>query len=248
MAHYAQHAVFGKRTSRPSFLTFRLKPLVRPVMLNVSRVDQSDQYVDIQKKPAQGNSSRSRWTNSEVTRSAPLRIGRSGTPLRVLEIDSPGDSARLAKDEITSPIDLFSIAAISLAALKISSSMTRVVRIASPIIKHHTSDALVSTRPRRFEIIGSSPVWPPRSIFPRAASLPARFSPRYCKTFPWAGSPKDGSRGCSDGAPRRSVLQTSCSYPGCRIRRPVRRSVPSTVRPFRADTSSVPGWHWHSWS
>jgi hypothetical protein len=53
----------------------------------------------------------------------------SGTPFRVFRLDAVGLRARLASEEITSPTDLRSLAAISLAALKTSSSITRVVRI-----------------------------------------------------------------------------------------------------------------------
>src|SRR5215469_9932641 len=114
------------------------------------RIDQSNQNIDIEQEPGHRSSSRSWWTNSEVTRCAPLRTLRSGTPFRVLILDSPGESACLARDEITSPTVFFSTAAISLAALNTSSSITRVVRMnrhlnlsahhASDVI-HHTSDA-----------------------------------------------------------------------------------------------------------
>ncbi len=50
-------------------------------------------------------------------------------PFLVFRWDAAGVNARLASEEITSPTDLRSMVAISLAALKTSSSMTRVVRI-----------------------------------------------------------------------------------------------------------------------
>src|SRR5215469_392409 len=98
-------------------------------MLNVRWVDKRNQNIDIEQEPGHGNCSRSWCTNSEVTRGAPLRTLSSGTPFRVLVLDSPGESACLANEEITSPNVFFSIAAISLAALNTSSSITRVVRI-----------------------------------------------------------------------------------------------------------------------
>jgi hypothetical protein len=64
-------------------------------------------------------------------------------PFLVLRWDTAGVNARLASEEMTSPTDLRSVEAISLAALKTSSSITRVVRIGKPpaTSKHHTSDA-----------------------------------------------------------------------------------------------------------
>ena len=50
-------------------------------------------------------------------------------PFLVFRWDAAGVNARLASEEMTSPTDLRSVVAISLAALKTSSSMTRVVRI-----------------------------------------------------------------------------------------------------------------------
>src|SRR5215472_7451142 len=100
------------------------------------RIDQSNQNIDIEQEPGHRSSSRSWWTNSEVTRAAPLRTLRSGTPFRVLILDSPGESACRAREEITSPTVFFLIAAISLAALNTSSSITRVVRMVVTPICH----------------------------------------------------------------------------------------------------------------
>src|SRR5947207_13653149 len=93
-----------------------------PIVLNVSWIDQRNQNIDIQQKSGHGSSSWSWCTNSEVTRGAPLRTLRSGTPFRVLTLDSAGDSARLAKEEITSPTDFFSLPASLLPHLNRSSS------------------------------------------------------------------------------------------------------------------------------
>jgi hypothetical protein len=102
------------------------------VVLNVRGIDQCNQNIDIKQEPGHGSSSRSWRTNSEVTRGVPLRTLRSGTPFRVLSLDSAGESACLANEEITSPTVFFSIVAISLAALNTSSSITRVVRMIVP--------------------------------------------------------------------------------------------------------------------
>src|SRR5437016_13737292 len=102
MADNTQHAIFGKRTGSPGLLPFCCKPFMRPMVLNLGGIDQGNQHIDIKQKSAHGSSSRSWFTNSDVTRRAPFRTLRSGTPLRVLTLDSVGASARLAKQEITS--------------------------------------------------------------------------------------------------------------------------------------------------
>jgi hypothetical protein len=75
-------------------------------------------------------------------------------PFLVFRWDAAGVNARLASEEMTSPTDLPSVVAISLAALKTSSSMTRVVRIGkispsnrSARILHQMRDA---TRQKEF--------------------------------------------------------------------------------------------------
>lgn len=68
------------------------------------------------------------FTSSEVIR-ARLRILRSGTPFRVFVLVFAGASARRANEEMTSPTDFFSTAAISFAARKMSLSITSVIRM-----------------------------------------------------------------------------------------------------------------------
>ncbi len=147
MTDDTHNSIFRQGARRPRSVPFRGKPVMRPVVLHVSGVNQSNQNVHIQQKPDHGSSSRSRCTNSEVTRGAPFRIFRSGTPFRFLRALSEGERARLASEEITSPTDFFSFRAISLAALSTSSSIARVVRIRhhASYIKHHASDAYDST-------------------------------------------------------------------------------------------------------
>jgi hypothetical protein len=59
MADDSQYSVFGQRAGGPGMLSFGSKPLVCPVVLNVRGIDQGNQYIDIQQKSCQGNSSRS---------------------------------------------------------------------------------------------------------------------------------------------------------------------------------------------
>lgn len=114
-------------------------------MLDVCRVDQCDEYIDIEEEPSQRNSSRSWCTSSDVTLGAPARTGKRGTPLRVWRLDALGLKPFRASEEMTSPTVLFCDAAISLAALKTSSSIARVVRTAFSL--HQTS--YIKCRPRR---------------------------------------------------------------------------------------------------
>ncbi len=129
MAEDTQNSVFCQGAGCPCPAPLCGKPVMCAVVLHMGGIDQSNQDVDVQKKLAHGSSSRNLCTNSELTRGAPLRSFKSGTPFRVLRAPSEGESARLASEEMTSPTDFFSCRAISLAALSTSSSIQRVVRI-----------------------------------------------------------------------------------------------------------------------
>jgi hypothetical protein len=115
---------------------------MRAIMLNVCRIDQCDHNVDVKQIPFQSNSSWSWRTNSEVTLGAPGRTGSSGTPLRVARLDEVGRIDLRASAEITSPTLFRSVAAISLAAARTSSSIASVVRILGSLgenITHQSS-------------------------------------------------------------------------------------------------------------
>jgi len=142
MPDNTQDSVFRQRAGCPRLMPLCREPGVRAIVQHMSGVDQSDQDVHVEKKPRHGSSSRSCCTSSEVTRVAPLCSLRRGTPFRLLALLSAGESARRARVEITSPTDLFSNAAISLAALRTSSSITSVVRIG---ICHHASNIIHRT-------------------------------------------------------------------------------------------------------
>ena len=149
MTDNTKNAIFSQRTSCPGAVARSGEPQMRAVVQQVTGIDQGNQNVYVEEELGQDNSSRSCCTKSDVTRGAPLRTLRRGTPFRVLALVSSGASARLAKEEITSPTDFLSTAAISLAALRTSSSITSVVRITC-VITHHTSDA------RRYATIDAS--------------------------------------------------------------------------------------------
>ena len=160
MPDNAQYSIFCQRAGRPRLMPFCRKPDVRAIMKHMSGIDQGDQYVHIEKKPRHGNSSRSCCTSSEVTRVAPFRSLRRGTPFRLLALLSGGDRARRAKEEITSPIDLFSYVAISFAALSTSSSITSVVRIGicghASNINHQSSYIKCACQNNRLDLITAS--------------------------------------------------------------------------------------------
>jgi hypothetical protein len=112
------------------------------VMLDVGWINQGNEDIDVEKKPAHGNSSRSCCTNSEVIRGVSSLVGKRGTPLRVFRPEFAGRNALRASKEITSPTLFLCVAANSLAAASTSSSIARVVRISKPPasrINHHTS-------------------------------------------------------------------------------------------------------------
>jgi len=139
MAHYAENAVLRQRTSSPGLPATLGEPVVRPVMLHMRRIDQCDQNIHIQQITRHGNSSCSCRTSSEVTLGVPGRTASRGTPFRVARAEGAGRIAFRARSEITSPTLLRSVAAISRAAAKTSSSMAKVVRKQPSNFEHHTS-------------------------------------------------------------------------------------------------------------
>jgi hypothetical protein len=86
-------AVVPKWARSPSFLVRGGEPPVGSVMLDMSWVGQHDEDVDIDQKPFQPNSSRNRFTSSDVTLAMPARTGKRGTPFRVFRRDSSGFNA-----------------------------------------------------------------------------------------------------------------------------------------------------------
>ena len=129
--HNAQHTAFRQRTRGPAPSTGGVIPCMRAVMLNVRGIDQGYQHIDIEQVTAQGSSSASSFTISDVTRWLSGRTLRSGIPFRVLPLGVAGRSALRASDEMTSPRLFRSVVASSLAAARTSSSMASVVRIAN---------------------------------------------------------------------------------------------------------------------
>ena len=143
MANNAHHAILRQGTSSPGNGARCGKPFVSMVMPHVCWIDQRYQQVHVEKKATHGNSSRSCWTSSDVTRAAPGRTGSKAIPFRVLPSDSEGRNAVRASTEITSPTLFRCEAASSFAAARTSSSIASVVLIFSlpltSIIIHQTS-------------------------------------------------------------------------------------------------------------
>ena len=125
----AQNAVFGRRASGLCLVALPPEPIGRCVELGVCGVDQRNQCVDVEQKPAHGNSSRCWATSSGVTGRDPARTASKGTPFRSCRREAMGFSACLDKAEITSPTLLFCLAASPLATASTSSSMVNVVRM-----------------------------------------------------------------------------------------------------------------------
>src|SRR5690606_28144636 len=121
-------AVFRKRARGPSERRVFTEPLVGAVVKGVILVEERQEHIDVEKRPHQApSSSISRCTCSKVM-TCPVE-GITGTPFRILvflgEVRA-GTSPFRAKLEITAPAVVFSFAAISLAAWRMSGSMSRV--------------------------------------------------------------------------------------------------------------------------
>src|SRR6187455_2645632 len=105
------------------------EPVVRKLVVDVVGVEQSDEYVDVEQGPPVHTSSLRLFTRCMVGRGAdPGRRGRSGTPLRT-RADGPACSALRTSSEMTRPAVVPRALASSFAALRMSSSRSRVVRI-----------------------------------------------------------------------------------------------------------------------
>jgi hypothetical protein len=116
-----------------------IEPTVRGVVSNMSRINQSDQDVDVEQK-RHGDSSRMALTVSSVTTAWPASRGSNGIPLRVVW-DRGRCKARRARSDTTSPMLRFCWRAMALAAMSTSSSMANVVRTSTLFqnISHQTS-------------------------------------------------------------------------------------------------------------
>ena len=142
MSDDPKNAILCQWAGCPGFFPEFGKPSVRAIMLNMCRVNQGDEHIDIEEKPIHGNSPPNCCTNSDVTRGVPGLTGSRGIPFRVFLPASDGHKARRARVEITSPTLFCCVAANSLAAASTSSSMVRVVRIVDHLlvnIQHQTS-------------------------------------------------------------------------------------------------------------
>jgi hypothetical protein len=118
----------------------RMANFVRVIVTHMGRIDQCNQHICIQQKRRHTPSSRSWFTNSDVTGVASGRHGSSGMPLRMSVALADGErcSACRASVEIAAPTLMRCRAAIPLAATSTSSSIASVVRL-HPRIGHHAS-------------------------------------------------------------------------------------------------------------
>src|SRR5262245_30107911 len=104
MARNADEAVLRDGTGSPFLASSRRKPDVGRVVIDVHRVGQGKQQVDVQQVGGHGASSRSRLTSSRVTGPAFGWTGKSGTPSRVALAGCCVSACR-AKSESTLPIE-----------------------------------------------------------------------------------------------------------------------------------------------
>src|SRR5680860_946492 len=82
MTHNSHNSVFGYRDSNPVLTTVGEKPLVGPLMMDVRRIDQGNECVDIKEAGRHDDSSRSLLTSSNVAPLAPAFRGSNEIPLR----------------------------------------------------------------------------------------------------------------------------------------------------------------------
>ncbi len=120
--------VFGKRTRCPSLLTLFSEPLMGRFIMDMHRISQGNKQFDIEKIGHQGNSSRSWLTNSKVTIPASGWIGNIGRPCFLDTVYFRVNDFR-ARSDRTWPTVVPRCRAISLAARRTSSSISRVVRM-----------------------------------------------------------------------------------------------------------------------
>ena len=137
---YANEPVLGRRARRPSEGTLLRKPAMSGFVMNVIGVEERDEDVDVKERPSAHGSSRSLLTKAIVGFGLPGgRRRRRGTPLRMTG-GSVGSNAWRASSESTLPAVAPRFEANSLTAWRMSSSMSKVVRIAiSSRIMHQMS-------------------------------------------------------------------------------------------------------------
>ncbi len=191
--------------------------------MDVRRIEQRDQHVDVEK--CGHGSSRRRFTNSGVTSGPRFRLGRVGTPLRFCEAVVRGVSAVRASSEMMFPAVVPRRAAICFAVSSTSSSMSSVVRMEG-IITHHASGVKggrgADARPRA--AARGAKVGPPVALL-SATGGPAFRGPR-------GGYPESSTAGAHRAPPIRFRRSSECSRDAGRWdRRPAPFRRPRTCRP-----------------
>lgn len=170
----ANETVLRQRAGGPPAGAIGREPPVGGFVMDVVRIEQRHQNIDVQESNATQVSSRSRLTRAIVGRGLAFgRRGISGTPLRT-RATRFGWSAFRARSERTRPADVRRLAAISLAASKTSPSISRVVLIGD-IIKHHASDVNREPVPVSTGVIRNDCPYPSRTV-PMFFALTARAS------------------------------------------------------------------------
>lgn len=125
---YSNESIFRDRTRRPAIGAVIGKPVVGELVMNVIGIEERDEQIDVEQRDAAHVSSRSSLTNRIVGRGAPADLReRSGTPLRT-RVVFDGVRAFRASSDRTFPAVVPRADAISLAACRMSSSRSSVVR------------------------------------------------------------------------------------------------------------------------
>src|SRR3990172_8888085 len=107
VAQHAHKAVLGDRAGGPALGAMVREPIVRHLVMHVGRIEQGNQYVDVEQYDAahRAYSSRSSLTSAMVIGGEPgRRFGSSGTPLRT-RTDGSGEASPLrARSLSISPV------------------------------------------------------------------------------------------------------------------------------------------------
>lgn len=131
MPQDSRRAVLRQRSACPLLPGVCREPLVREIVKIMIRIDQRDQYIDVEKKN-HSSSSRSRLTSCRVIGSSgALSRTSNGIPLRIFGRWCERARPLRARSETTCPIVRCSRSAIAFAASAISSSRAKVVRMIS---------------------------------------------------------------------------------------------------------------------
>lgn len=144
VARYAHKPQFGHRCGGPPSRRVAAEPVPSAAMMNVVGPAERDEHVDVEKY-GHSSSARALATSSAVMAGASAGTSNTGSPST--STNPTGRSDRRARSEITAPTDRPSDRAMLRASSSTSSSICKVVRIASTVRQPGSSS--VHQRPDR---------------------------------------------------------------------------------------------------